>query len=259
MVEAVRGAGVVVTGAGGGIGAALARRFVAEGARVVGRRRRRRQGQGRGRRDRRAIAVTGRRLGDRRQRPASALGGEPIDVYCADAGLGRRRSDSADEGLARGLGRQRDGPRPRGPRAGARLARARRRRLRLHRLGRRPAHHDRRGAVRASPSAPRSPSPSGCRSPTATGAARCTRSARRACAPTCRRRRHGGQTCPRSHRDRARGGRRRRCSRASGRPIPDPAAPRGRRLSARRAPRRPSAGSRTINHIQRKWERGPER
>ena len=34
-MEAVQGAGVVVTGAGGGIGAALARRFAAEGARVV--------------------------------------------------------------------------------------------------------------------------------------------------------------------------------------------------------------------------------
>ncbi|MFG2880773.1 SDR family oxidoreductase [Streptomyces sp. NPDC048297] len=35
MVEAVQDAGVVVTGAGGGIGAALARRFAAAGARVV--------------------------------------------------------------------------------------------------------------------------------------------------------------------------------------------------------------------------------
>ncbi|TVL90568.1 SDR family oxidoreductase [Streptomyces sp. SAJ15] len=34
-METVSGAGVVVTGAGGGIGAALARRFAAEGARVV--------------------------------------------------------------------------------------------------------------------------------------------------------------------------------------------------------------------------------
>jgi NAD(P)-dependent dehydrogenase (short-subunit alcohol dehydrogenase family) len=35
MVGAFQGSGVVVTGAGGGIGAALARRFAAEGARVV--------------------------------------------------------------------------------------------------------------------------------------------------------------------------------------------------------------------------------
>ena len=94
MVEAVQGAGVVVTGAGGGIGAALARRFAAEGARVVvndldatkaaavadeiG-----------------AVAVPG---------DASAIVAEArdaldgtIDVYCANAGLGSGGTEAADE------------------------------------------------------------------------------------------------------------------------------------------------------------------
>ncbi|MFD8004792.1 SDR family oxidoreductase [Streptomyces mirabilis] len=94
MVEAVQDAGVVVTGAGGGIGAALARRFAAEGARVVvndldaakaeavaeeiG-----------------AIAVPGDAstiVAEARD----ALGGT-IDVYCANAGLPSAGSESADE------------------------------------------------------------------------------------------------------------------------------------------------------------------
>ncbi|MET7681811.1 SDR family oxidoreductase [Streptomyces sp. NPDC005423] len=94
MVEAVQDAGVVVTGAGGGIGAALARRFASEGARVVvndldaGRARAVAEEIG-------GIAVPGDAstiVGAARE----ALGGT-VDVYCANAGLGSGGTEAAGE------------------------------------------------------------------------------------------------------------------------------------------------------------------
>lgn len=84
MVGAFQGAGVVVTGAGGGIGAALARRFAAEGARIavndLDAERARQVADEVG-----GIAVPGDAsaiVGDARD----ALGGT-VDVYCANAGV----------------------------------------------------------------------------------------------------------------------------------------------------------------------------
>ncbi|MFF6782253.1 SDR family NAD(P)-dependent oxidoreductase [Streptomyces sp. NPDC012510] len=94
MVGAVQGAGVVVTGAGGGIGAALARRFAAEGARVVvndldGDRAKAVADEIGG------IAVPGDASAIV---PAArdALGGT-VDVYCANAGLASGGTEAADE------------------------------------------------------------------------------------------------------------------------------------------------------------------
>ncbi|MET8686392.1 SDR family oxidoreductase [Streptomyces sp. NPDC004732] len=94
MVETLQNKAVVVTGGGGGIGAALARRFAAEGARVVvndldGAKAKTVADEIGG------IAVPGDASTIVPQ-AREALGGT-VDVYCANAGLGSGGSEAAPE------------------------------------------------------------------------------------------------------------------------------------------------------------------
>ncbi|MEU1055985.1 SDR family oxidoreductase [Streptomyces sp. NPDC005876] len=94
MVEAVQDAAVVVTGAGGGIGAALARRFAAGGARVVVNDLDPAKAEAVAR-EIGGIAVPGDAAAivtDARD----ALGGT-VDVYCANAGVASGGTEAADE------------------------------------------------------------------------------------------------------------------------------------------------------------------
>ena len=184
----IEGKCVVVTGGASGIGAALARRFAAEGARgvVVA------DVQDE------ALEAVAREIGDGLAVPCDVTDEAqiralvdraedrfgPIDLFCSNAGIvvpgGADASDeiwrrSIDVNVMAHVYAARDLV-PRMIERGERLPAA-------DRVGRGPAHPDRERARTRSRSTRRSRSRSGSRSPTATRGSRCRCSRRRRCAP----------------------------------------------------------------------------
>ena len=172
--------------------ARCAERFAAEGVRglaVVDRRRRGGRGRVAAELGPTAIGLDGRRRprGRRRRRRARHRGALRADrpARVERRHRHRRRRRRPERGLAADLGRQRDGPRVRGPGGAPRHARPRRGLPPQHRVGRRAAHQHRHRALQRHQARRRRRWPSGSPSPTATRASRCRASARRACARTC--------------------------------------------------------------------------
>ena len=248
--EALRDAGVVVTGAGHGIGRALATRLAAEGARVV----------------------VNDLDPDAAAAVADEIGGTPVPADCStDAGV-RHLLDHASRELGRidvflanagidGAGGPDSLQTPddvwervldinvmahvRAARALVpRLARGRRRPLRRHRLGGRAAHHDRQRAVlrhQARRRRLRRVAVGHVRRPRRRSS---RRSARRACRPGCSRTPARCRTCSAATAHSTPEAGRRRVGRvARRRPLPGAPAPGGGRLLRRPGQRhRPLAG-----------------
>ena len=164
----IEGRHVVVTGAGRGIGRALAQRFADEGARAVVVADMDEATAAAVAEEVGGLAVTadvGREEDIRALVARAEEANGPIDLFFSNAGITgpERRPGGARRGLGPAVARQHDVARVGGARGAARDARARRGLHRQHGVGRGPARPARRAWATRSPSTRRSPSPSGSR------------------------------------------------------------------------------------------------